>query len=71
MATTAKKSTNGQPVRNATLFADEAYWATLLAKLTGSTVAKVVSKKVRDGLRKELKARNIDPDVAWSEANGS
>ena len=68
MAATKKPKAN-RPVKTTVLFTDEVYWATVLAKLTGSTVAKVMSPLVRNRLRRELKTRGIDPDVALAEAS--
>lgn len=65
---TAKgKAQDGRPVRNTTLYSDEIYWASLVATLTGATVAKVISPLVRDALRKVVKGYGIDPDEAWAE----
>lgn len=61
------KAQDGRPVRNTTLFSDEIYWASLVATLTGATVAKVMSPFVRERLRTAVKAHGIDPDKAWAD----
>ena len=50
------------------LYEEEAYWASILSKLTGGTIAAVLSPLIREPLRKALQAHEIDPDRMWSRA---
>lgn len=65
-----KRPANEAKVKTAALLAEETYWAGLAAKLTGTTVAKLLSPMIRQQLRAILKRQGIDPDQAWEKVGG-
>lgn len=69
MNATAKKKRpkNDAKVRTAALLEEETYWAGVAAKLTQTTVAKLLSPMIRKTLRAILKENGIDPDAAWAK----
>lgn len=66
-ATKAKPVSEPRRVRTVTLFLDEAFWASLAAKLGNQTIPELMSDLVRDELRKRVRAHNVDPDDAWKK----
>jgi hypothetical protein len=54
--------------RTVQLFADEAYWASLVSTAKQTTLAKVVSPMIREHLRKMVAELGMDPDEVWAKA---
>ena len=53
------------------MYADEAYWLGLAAKMLGVSMHELVSRHMREPIRKVLTKAGIDPDARWSDVGGN
>ena len=65
--TRSRSEADGRGLARRALYADEAYWIGMAAKLTGVSMHEFVSRELRATVRKVLAANGIDPDKAWAK----
>ncbi len=67
--TQPRPDSKGRRLVQRAMYADEAYWIGLAAKLSGISMHEFVSRSMRKHVRSVLERAGIDPDVALAEAN--
>ena len=63
----ARTEAAGDGLARRALYAKDAYWIAVAAKLTGVSMHEYVSRELRANTRRLLAANGIDPDKAWAQ----
>ncbi len=63
----ARTVAGGDGLARRALYAKDAYWIGMAAKLTGVSMHEFVSRELRASVRRLLLANGIDPDKSWAK----